>query len=184
MAEKDKQEKEKPEDEKEKSAKLEQNQHEEPMSFNGKVAVIGFFGGVFWSAIGYLAHFFNFTKISPNLVLSPWTVGEWEKGALGNVIGILLIGLLSILVAFLYSTLFKKINKMWPGFLLGILLWLIVFYIFNPIFPGLQSVSDLDRNTVMTTICLYLLYGVFVGYSISFDANELNQPKEKALANE
>lgn len=164
--------------------KLEQNQHVQPMSFTGKVALIGFFGGVFWSFIGYLASILNFTKISPKLVLSPWMVGDWGKGVVGNLLGILIIGILSIIVAFLYSALFRKINKMWPGLLLGIVLWLIVFYLFNPLFPELQSVLELDRNTIITTICLYILYGVFIGYSISFAEHELEYLRGNTLTNE
>lgn len=164
--------------------KLEQNQQEEPIPFNSKVAVIGFFGGLFWSLLGYVAYVFKFTELSPNLVLTPWVFGNWKNGVLGNFIGIFIIALLSIGAAYLYSFTLKKINKMWPGILLGLLLWALVFYVLNPVFPGLKSVAELDRNTIITTICLYLLYGVFVGYSISFEANELNLLKNREVTNE
>ena len=39
--------------------KLEQNQKESPLSFNSKVAVIGFYGGLIWSVLGYLAYLLN-----------------------------------------------------------------------------------------------------------------------------
>ena len=55
--------------------------------------------------------------------------------------------------------------------------WLLVFFVFNPIFPEVRTVTELTSDTIITTICIYLLYGLFVGYSISFEYNELNSEK-------
>ncbi|MFP3489296.1 YqhR family membrane protein, partial [Staphylococcus sp. SIMBA_130] len=51
-----------------------------------------------------------------------------------------------------------------------------------PMFIDLPTITKLDRNTVITTICLYLLYGVFIGYSISFEYHE-NQQKVTSYSN-
>lgn len=149
------------------------------MSYNAKVATIGFVGGLFWGVIGYIAFFFNFIAVGPALVLMPWALGEWKNGNIGQIVGIVIIGLLSILVAFLYKVLLQKVNNMWAGVIFGFILWLIVFYLLNPIFPGLKSVPNLDKNTIITSISLYILYGLFIGYSISFEYAEM-QRREKA----
>lgn len=154
---------------------LEQNQKDDPMSYNAKVATIGVVGGLLWSTLGYIAFFFNFARIGPALVLMPWALGNWKNGYIGQIVGIVVIALLSILVAFIYKLLLEKVNSMWAGAVYGIILWLIVFYLLNPIFPGLKSVANLDSNTIITTLCLYLLYGVFIGYSISFEYQELKR---------
>lgn len=154
---------------------LEQNKSDEPLSHIAKVMITGFFGGVFWSIIGYLAYYFNFTELGPSLILQPWALGNWKNEATGQWIGIIIIGLLSIGVALIYNVFLKNIPKVWPSILFGVALWLIVFYILNPIFPNLESVRDFSRNTILTTICLYVLYGVFVGYSISYDAEQMKQ---------
>lgn len=52
-----------------------------------------------------------------------------------------------------------------------------VFFVFNPIFQDVRAVTELKSDTIITTICIYLLYGLFVGYSISFEYNELNSEK-------
>lgn len=163
--------------------KLEQNHREKPVSFSKKVALIGFIGGIFWSLLGYVSYLFKFTEISPNLVLISWAFGDWKYGVIGNFIGIFVIGLLSIGVAYVYSVTLKKINKLWPGLMFGIAMWVFVFYILNPFFPGLKSVGELELNTVITTICLYVLYGVFIGYSISYEHNELNLSNSVELSN-
>lgn len=154
---------------------LEQNKHGKQMSFNGTVASIGFFGGLIWSIIGYLAFFFNFIRVGPALVLMPWALGDWKNGYIGQLVGIAVISLLSIVVAFLYRFLLAKFNSIWPGLAFGVLLWFIVFYLLNPIFPGLKPLAELDINTVITSVCLYILYGVFIGYSISYEYYELQQ---------
>jgi preprotein translocase subunit SecG len=159
---------------------LEQNKREQPMALWMKAAITGFVGGVFWSLLGYLAHFFHFTELSPNMILLPWNIGDWKYGKTGNYLAIFLIGVLSIAVALLYYVLLRKIKSMWAGVGYGIALWVIVFYVLNPFLPGLRSVSQLERNTVITTICLYILYGLFIGYSISFETQESEHQQTKA----
>ncbi|MER2457733.1 YqhR family membrane protein [Bacillus subtilis] len=148
-----------------------------PVSMAGRVAATGFCGGVLWSFVAYIAYLFHFSEISPNMILQPFVLGEWKKHGLGTVISIILIGVISIGAAFLYFLLMKRLKTMWPGILYGLVLWLLVFFVFNPIFPEVRTVTELTSDTIITTICIYLLYGLFVGYSISFEYNELNSEK-------
>lgn len=156
---------------------LEQNKKDDEMSYNGKVATIGFFGGLIWSFIGYFAFYFHFIKFGPALVLMPWALGDWKKSYIGQLIGILVISLLSILIAFVYKVLLQKVFSIWPGILFGVVLWGIVFCILNPIFPGLKPVSELDSNSIITSLCLYILYGLFIGYSISYEYKQIHNRK-------
>ncbi|WP_078552912.1 YqhR family membrane protein [Bacillus alkalicellulosilyticus] len=157
------------------SEQLEQSRNEEPMSFNAKVATIGFVGGVFWSLIGYLAFFFNFMRVGPALVLMPWALGDWKNGYIGQIVGIFVLGLLSILAAFLYKIVLRKFDNIWAGMFFGGALWFLVFYFLNPLFHGLKPLTQLDINTIITSLSLYILYGVFIGYSISYEFVEMNQ---------
>ncbi len=167
-----------------KNPELEQNKKDGEMSLIGKVVVIGLFGGVFWSLLSYCTYVFHFTELSPNLILKPWILGDWKNKVLGQFIGIFFIGILSIGVAFLYYAFLKKFQSIWVGAGFGIVLWLLVFYVFNPIFPDIKTVAELKRNTVITTICFYILYGVFIGYSISFEQNEMKGERLAASTNE
>ncbi|OIJ16860.1 hypothetical protein BKP37_04155 [Anaerobacillus alkalilacustris] len=151
---------------------LEQNKREQQMSFNGTVASIGFFGGLIWSLVGYFAFFFNFIRVGPALVLMPFALGDWKNGYLGQLVGIALISFISIPISFLYRYILARFNSIWPGIGFGFVLWFIVFYFLNPIFPGLKPLVDLDLNSIITGICLYVLYGVFIGYSISYEYSE------------
>ncbi|MFD1736424.1 YqhR family membrane protein [Bacillus salitolerans] len=168
----------------EEEKKLEQNKKEEPMSPATRTALTGFFGGVFWSFIGYMTYLFHFTKIPPNVILDPWAVGDWKDGTLGQFISIFIYGLLSILVAFAYHMTLRRLDKFWISILFGLVLWGIVFIILNPIFANIEPIQEMDRNTLVTTLCLYTLLGTFIAYSISYEYTELKLQNEPNYSNE
>lgn len=151
----------------------------EPGSFAKMVFITGFFGGILWSAIGYFAYYLNFIKVEPNIILEPFTVGTWRESWIGIVISIFAYGIISIVVAFLYYAVLKKFKTMWVGAVYGIVLFFIVFFILNPIFPSMKPFLKLDLNTIITSVCLYIIYGVFIGYSISYEHNERIQYRDK-----
>ncbi|WP_100374660.1 YqhR family membrane protein [Bacillus sp. FJAT-45037] len=151
---------------------LEQNDVDEQMTYPVKVMLIGLFGGLIWSMIGYFAFYFNFIRVGPALVWMPWALGDWKTTHWGQWGGILAIAILSIGVAFLYKVILQKVLSVWAGLGFGLILWGIVFYVLNPFFPGLKSVQNLDSNTIVTSLCLYIVYGVFIGYSISYEYAE------------
>lgn len=156
----------------EEKAKLDQNQHEKPMSFIGMVVLTGLIGGILWGAIGFVGYYFNFTEIRPNVILEPWALGDWKDGRIGTVFSILMIGAVSIIPALIYYALLRKFRKIYVGILYGIVLFLFVFFVLNPIFPSMDPLGELKRDTIITSICLYILFGTFVGYSISYEEEE------------
>lgn len=151
---------------------MEQNKkfadHQAPMSILMQVFWTGLFGGIFWSVMGYFAHLFSFTEIHPHVILEPWAYGDWKTDWLGTVISIIIYGLLSIGAAFIFYAAFKKSKGIWPGVGFGIVLFLLVFIVLNPLLPGIDPLNELNRNTILTTICLYMVYGIFIGYSINY----------------
>jgi len=154
------------------------NNYPKPMSFIMLVFWTGLFGGVFWGLIGYIAYFFNFTDVSPNVILEPWALGDWKYGWLGKVISLIFLGVVSIAVAFIYYAVLRKLKGFWFGLGYGIILFLLVFFVLNPIFPGIKPFTELNRDTIMTSICIYMLYGTFIGYSINYEY-EISKVQEK-----
>jgi hypothetical protein len=163
--------------------RLEQNQSEKPLSFLATVMVTGFIGGVFWSGIAYICYLFSFTKIEPNIIFEPWAVGNWKEKWIGIVLSILAYGIISIGVALAYYILLRKTKSMWIGVGYGLALFLVVFLILTPLFPSIKSFTSIDIYTLITTACIYILYGVFIGYSISYEENELRHHEEKEKTN-
>ena len=152
---------------------------EQPMSLMTLVILTGFIGGIVFSSFAYLAYIFDFTYISPRVILDPWALGDWKKGWLGIVLSIIFIGAISIIAALIYYATLRKFKSMWVGIAYGLLLFLLVFFTFNPIFPGIPSFNELKLNTLITSICLYALFGLFIGYTISYEEMEINHKKAK-----
>src|SRR4051812_8276507 len=102
--------------------KEEKNKNKE--SLLPSTMLTGFFGGVFWSFVGLTLSYFNFAELSPRtFILRPWIQAEWTDSWIGNIISIVIIGILSIIVALIYLVLFKKVYSMWMGVVFGAILW-------------------------------------------------------------
>lgn len=156
-------------------------EYPKPMSLPVMVFWTGLFGGVFWGAIGFFAAYFNFTEIRPNVIFESWALGNWKHKWQGTVLSIILLGILSVAAAFIYYFLLKRFKGWWMGGIFGIVLFLIVFLLLNPLFPGIKPFPNLSRDTIISSICLYFLYGIFIGYSISYEYQiKTKQKKETA----
>ncbi|WP_254901239.1 YqhR family membrane protein [Tuberibacillus sp. Marseille-P3662] len=149
--------------------RLEQNKDEHQLTTNGRVVLIGLFGGIIWGLIGYLVYLFRFTKFGPALTLEPFALGNIKEGTSGQWWGLLALCVISVILAFIYKFTLGRVKNMWVSIFFGLALWVAVFYILQPWIPDLPYVTDLGINTISTTLCLYVLWGLFVGYSISFD---------------
>lgn len=154
---------------------------DEIRAFRRMVLTIGFVGGVFWSLLGYLAYYLNFTEIRPNIILELFTLNDLKNFWQGTLLSVFLIGLVSIGVAYIYYGTLRRIFSMWIGLCFGVMLFVIVFIVLNPLFPGIGPVSELERTTLITTICLYILYGIFIGYSISYEEFEIQRQKNGSV---
>ena len=140
-------------------------------NFN-KIVSIGFFGGIFWSTVLLVLSYFDFTQIGPNFVLERIKLGKWANGYVENLISIVGIGIISIIIAFVFYFIGRKFNGVLPGIFFGLLLWVIVFILLGKIAFDLKAIKDYSSDTTVTTICLFILYGTFIAYSVSFAFQE------------
>lgn len=148
-------------------------QQEDSSTLLGRSLLTGFIGGILASLIGIFMYKFNFIEVSAkSYVLRSWTTARWTDTWLGELVTILIIGVLSIGVALVYYGLLKKINSIWMGIVYGLILWGIVFCVLHPIFPNVPNVTELEWKTIVSSVCLYIVYGTFIGYSISFDYHD------------
>lgn len=148
-----------------------------------RAMIIALVGGIIWSAFFVFLYYFNFTEVAPKtFLLRPWLQTEWTDLWQGHLLAIFLSGVISILPAMLYYILFKKINSMWVGAGYGIFLWCITFFLLNPLLSVAKPVTELSMDTIITTLCIFILYGTFIGYSISYDYLDMKMDVEKENA--
>ncbi|MEK4301660.1 YqhR family membrane protein [Oceanobacillus sp. FSL W8-0428] len=139
----------------------------------------GFIGGVLFSLLASAMYYFNFLEVTPKYyLLTSWVSAEWTDTWLGILFTTILAGAVSLLIACLYYLILKKIKYMWVGIIYGFILWVILFILFHPIFNDIPAVMEWSMNTWVTTICLFILYGTFIGYSISYDYMDSKQTED------
>ncbi len=150
-----------------------------PMPFMTMVFWTGLFGGIFWGLIGFIANFLSFTEIRLNVIIASLALGDWKREWQGTIVSIIILGLLSVCTAYIYSAVLKKFPGFWVGIGYGMVLFFLVFIILNPFIPAMKPFSELSRDTIITSICIYILYGIFIGYSINYEyQNNIAQEKE------
>lgn len=130
----------------------------------------GFFGGFLLSLFHLVIHFFNISKINHEMILNYFFIsGKWIGKWYGYIFFVLFISVLSIIFALIYYVLFRKINGWFIGVVYGLMLWTI-FGLFIPLlFYDISFTELVTSRTNVATICSFILYGVFIGYSISYD---------------
>ncbi|WP_230200084.1 YqhR family membrane protein [Bacillus niameyensis] len=141
------------------------------MSLPKLAMVTGFVAGLFGALLGYAAHYLNFTEVNPSLILDIFR-GNWKDGWLGGFIACLLYGLISMGAAVIYLGLLKKKKSIVWGAVYGLLIFALVFLVLYPIFPRLDRIDAYNFTTIITEICCFILYGIFIGFSISYEYNE------------
>jgi uncharacterized membrane protein YagU involved in acid resistance len=87
-------------------------------------------------------------------------------------VGWAVFALFSVLASFLYAALFRKAKGPWPGIAYGIAWWAIWFVLIGPAIDAVKPITALDRNSFFTELCLFLLWGLFIGYTINFEFTE------------
>ncbi|MCJ7839342.1 YqhR family membrane protein [Lederbergia sp. NSJ-179] len=149
----------------------EKNSNRYSMPLTHLAMLTGFVAGAGGALLCFIAHYLNFTEIKPSFILTIFR-GNWQDGWLGIVISCLIYGLLSILVAFGYYVLLKRKKSIIWGGVYGAALFCLIFFVFYPIIPTIQLITNYNLTTILTEACFFVLYGIFIGYSISYEYNE------------
>ncbi|WP_332236797.1 YqhR family membrane protein [Sporolactobacillus sp. KGMB 08714] len=155
-----------------KTKKGKKNKQENLGKSFGRASVIGVFSGLIWSSVGLVCHLLNFSSVAPSLLFAPLPLGSWKQHFYVQFIAIACIGLISIAFALLYQLTLSRFETIWIGIAFGIFLWCMVFFALQPWIPGLPPLKKIGWNTMTTTLCLFVLYGLFIGYSIAFKIEE------------
>lgn len=138
-----------------------------------RTLITGFIGGVFWSSISLILKYFKIIDISPKTYLLLFLSEKWLFKWYGTLFTIILYGILSIIIAYIYYITFKKIGGLMFGVLYGIGLFVIVLFLFPQLYADVPYLLTMSKRSITTSVCIFILYGVFIGYSISFDYQQM-----------
>ncbi|MGG3450145.1 YqhR family membrane protein [Domibacillus aminovorans] len=121
--------------------------------FNRKIIQTGIASGSLLFIISLLAYTFHFSKVNP---VSP-VLFLRQSTAIQYIIAALIIIIISVVLSLLYYALFRKRTPLLAGFVMGIVLFLLLFAFIS------QSTLNL-----ITVFCLLLCYCVFISVSASW----------------
>jgi len=130
---------------------------------------IGFFAGLIWGGLKLVEYLMKFTTIVPGFLLNPFVRLSYLKTWQGLIVGWLSFILFSMIAALLYGWLMRKMSGPWYGFGYGVFWWGVLYLLIGPFTGMVPSVTKMDVNTFFTDVCLFVLWGLFIGYSISME---------------
>lgn len=152
---------------------------------------VGFFGGLLGGGIKLLEYYFQFTKIPPGFLVASFLGLTFHKKNLpGFFLGWGVFIVLSLLASALYALLLRKAKSPYYGLLYGAAWWVLLYLVVRPLARTNYPVERMDLNTLISDCCLFLLWGLFIGFSISFEytdqqayepTKESSMPKKKFL---
>ncbi|XID94134.1 YqhR family membrane protein [Paenibacillaceae bacterium WGS1546] len=147
-----------------------------PVAFSLK---IGFFAGLIWGLVRWLAAGLNFTDVNAAFLLDPFVPNRILGGALWQFAGWAAFIGMSMIAALVYLGLFRKISGPWPGLAFGAAWWGLVYAWAGPLVGAVPPLRRIGWHSIATDFCLFLLWGLFIGYSIAF---ELHNESEREPA--
>jgi uncharacterized membrane protein YagU involved in acid resistance len=130
---------------------------------------IGLFAGLIWGGLKIVEYYLGFTKVPIGFLAKPFFLRSYYHSAAGFWTGWAYFILFSIAAALLYAALFRKVKGYWAGLGYGAAWWAVLYFWIGPSFGMTNRVEQLGWNTVVTDFCLFLLWGLFIGFSISFE---------------
>ena len=136
---------------------------------------LGLFGGLFWGGVYLALEYFRFTRISLASFLRIFGSGLERDSLWGTVGGWGLFVVFTIIAALLYVFFLHKIRWPWMGIFYGLVWWALIHIWLGPWAKFITPVHKLDINSLTTGMCLFALWGLFIGLSTSFEFTDERQ---------
>lgn len=146
------------------------NQHSEIKTNRWVFALyIGFFAGLIWGALKIVEQYFKFTKIVIGFLVEPFFRHSFLLTWQGTLTGWAFFTLFSIVAAYIYMIALWKMQGPWWGIAYGAVWWGVLYLVVGPLAGMTYWITNLDFNSVLSDFCLFLLWGLFIGYSIAVE---------------
>lgn len=143
---------------------------------------LGFFAGLIWGGARWLMYVLHFTKVIPGFLAEPFFKHDFLMTPAGHLLGYLFFIAFSVLAALLYVFILRRLRGPWPGMIYGVLWWSALFLAGSRLFLQ-QPPFKLPWDSVISEFCLFLLWGVFIGYTAAIEyTDERKREQQTKLA--
>ncbi|WP_164472713.1 YqhR family membrane protein [Cohnella candidum] len=143
---------------------------------------IGFFAGVIWGAVRWLAVAMNFTRVPQAFLVDPWVRRSALYHVTWQLVGYALFIGMSIVAAFAYYLVFRRFRGPAAGIAFGLGWWALLYLSIGPMMKAVPPLGKIGWNSLITDMCLFTVWGLFIGYSIAYEFND-DSRREFKLAN-
>jgi len=143
--------------------------------------MIGFFAGLIWGAVKLMEYGLKFTELSPGMLIEPFYKHAFVISWWGLGFGWAAFIIFSIIAAMIYGFTLRKVKGPWFGLVYGVAWWTVIYWVIGPWVESVPKPRMLNWNTIITDFCLFLLWGLFIGYSIAmeFTDEESREPQKQ-----
>ncbi|WP_270170436.1 YqhR family membrane protein [Paenibacillus sp. SYP-B4298] len=133
---------------------------------------IGFFAGLIGGLFHWLLYGIHFTTVLPGFMLDIFMKQSFLVSYWGIAAGIAAFIVFSIGAAYLYLLTLGQYRGPWPGLLYGLFWWAVIYLGVGPWWGMVKPFRLLGWNSITTECCFYLIWGLFIGYSIAFEFHD------------
>ena len=133
---------------------------------------VGFFCGLIWGGLNQIEYYLKFTTVVPGFLVEPFYVHGYLTQWQGLVIGYMSFILLSMIASMIYIGLFSHVKGSLLGMLYGVAWWCLLFLLAGPLLGMLEPINHYNWDTIITEFCLFLVWGLFIGYTIALEFTE------------
>jgi hypothetical protein len=140
-----------------------------PIPYSAK---IGFFAGVIFGLVRWLATGLNFTEVTQAFLADPFVPRQWLSGFYWQLTGWVLFILMSVLAGVLYYVVLGRFKGPWPGLWMGVVWWGVFYAWLGPIVGAVPLLKEIGWSSLVTDFCLFIVWGLFIGYSIAFEMHD------------
>lgn len=133
---------------------------------------IGLFAGLIWGLVRWLAVAMNLTEVQPAFLADPWVKRTALAHAGWQAAGLFLFVLMSVVAAFVYYVLFRLFWGPVPGLVFGVGWWAVFYLGLGPIIGAVPPLRQLGWNSIVTDLCLFTMWGLFIGYSMAYEFHD------------
>ncbi|MFC5532557.1 YqhR family membrane protein [Cohnella yongneupensis] len=133
---------------------------------------IGLFAGIIWGLVRWLATGLNFTQVTQAYLLDPFVSRQLLGSGWWQFAGWIAFIVMSVLAAVVYWLVLGKLRGPWPGLAFGAVWWGVFYALIGPMIGAVPPLRTIGWDSMVADFCLYVVWGLFIGFSISFELHD------------
>lgn len=134
----------------------------------GNALLAAIFSGICIAILQPLLYYFHMIEIAPRTMVQKLLFFDVKNPILIYSLYFCIYLILSIFFTFIYYVLLKKARGWLPGALYGVIIWAGLYCLIPFLLTNELAWKMYNSETTVITFCISLLYGIFIGYSISY----------------